>query len=144
MRQHRFRVLFQEVSGFITLIFPGSGYILKALEGEGPLTAEDLKSRMDYLKKKCAEISDQITEQERLLAQAESKDAQASAQLERLRGYAKVFENAAPAERRMIASALIERITVYPGYELDIQFRIGVDTLARLPEEDVAEESYFL
>jgi DNA invertase Pin-like site-specific DNA recombinase len=111
-----------------------SGYILKALEGEGPFTAEDLKSRMDYLKKKCAEISDQITEQKSLLTQAEHKSEKAAAQLEQLRGYAEVFEKATPEERRMIASALIERVAVYPGYELDVKFRVGIDSLAQLPE----------
>jgi len=49
-----------------------------------------------------------------------------------------VFGNATPAERRMIASALIERVTVHPGYELDIQFRVGIDSLAQLPEGEAS------
>jgi len=50
-----------------------------------------------------------------------------------------VFENATPAEHCMIASTLIERVTVYPSYELDIQFRVGIDSLAQLPEEETGE-----
>ena len=38
----------------------------------------------------------------------------------------------------MIASALIERVTVHPGYELDIQFRVGIDSLAQLPEGEAS------
>lgn len=110
-----------------------SGYIVKALEGEGPFSAEDLKGRMDFLKEKCEENSAQIAEQKSLLSQAEHKKEVAATQLEQLRGYADAFENATPAERRMIASALIERVTVYPGYELEIQFRVGIDSLAQLP-----------
>jgi len=59
--------------------------------------------------------------------------------LKQLREYVEVFENATPAEHCMIASTLIERVTVYPSYELDIQFRVGIDSLAQLPEEETGE-----
>jgi predicted cupin superfamily sugar epimerase len=35
-------------------------------------------------------------------------------------------------------SDLIECATVYPGYEPDIQFRDGIDSLAQLPESEKA------
>lgn len=58
--------------------------------------------------------------------QAEHKKEVTAAQLKQLWGYAEAFENATPAERRVIASALMEGVTVYPGYEPEIQFRGGV------------------
>lgn len=84
---------------------------------------------MDTLKGNCAQLSTRLEAQKQLLTDAESRNKAAARQMEQLRGYAAVFENATASDRRLIASALIECVRVHPGYRLEIQFRIGLDCL---------------
>ena len=44
------------------------------------------------------------------------------------------YQNATVEEKRRIVSALIERVTVSRGYEIHIQFRVGLDVLNNLDD----------
>lgn len=104
-------------------------YILSALEGNGPFTAEDLKGRMDTLQEECSTLSEQMAKQRELLENSENRERLITQQFELLKNYAEVYEGASIEEKRKIISALVERVEVSRGYHIQIQFRIGADLL---------------
>lgn len=91
------------------------------------------KKTHGFSQEKCEKNAAQAAEQKSLLCQAGHKNEVAAAQLEQLRGYAEAFERGTLAKCWIIASAFIEHVTVYSGFELEIQFRVGIDSLVRLP-----------
>lgn len=109
-----------------------SGHIADALEGNGPFTAEDLKERMDELKTMVEEFSQQMEAQKALLKETQLRQESVAEHFQQLKGYAQVYQDATMEEKRRIVSALIERVTVSRGYEIQIQFRVGLDVLNNL------------
>ena len=113
-----------------------SRHIADALEGSGPFTAEDLKERMDELKAMAEEFSQQMETQKALLQEAQLRQEAAAEQFQQLKGYAQVYRNATTEEKRRIVSALVERVTVSRGYDIHIQFRVGLDVLKDVEETE--------
>ncbi len=101
----------------------------EALEGKGPFSAEDLKEQMDLLKDECERIAQQMDEQRMLLCKKECQERSIAQQFAMLKDYAMIYENADMEEKRLIVAALIEKVLVSRGYEIEIHFRIGIDLL---------------
>ena len=109
-------------------------HIGAALDGQGPFTAEELKEQMDTLQGECNQISAQMEQQKQLLSDSENREKMVAQQFELLKGYAEVYEGATFEEKRKIVSALIERVEVSRGYQVKIQFRVGLDLLEDLQQ----------
>ena len=80
----------------------------------------------DYLKKR--------RQQELNAAQVKLRQEAVAEHFQQLKGYAQVYQDATTEEKRRIVSALIERVTVSRGYEIHIQFRVGLDVLNNLDD----------
>ena len=106
------------------------------LDGKGPLTAEDLKEQLDALKERCAEITEQMNEQRKLLDASEKHMERVAAQINELKGYAEIYDNAGIEDKRRITSAIIERVEISRGYgyNINIKLRVGLDLLEELKE----------
>lgn len=107
-------------------------HIVSALEGNGPFSADDLKERMDYLKEEAEILSHQMEEQRKILENIQQKEENISQQIKLLKGYAPLFREGTIEEKRRIISALIEKVSISRGYDIHIQYRIGVDLLENL------------
>ena len=104
------------------------------LDGKGPLTAEDLKEQLDALKERCAEISEQMNEQRKLLDASEKHMERVATQINELKGYAEIYDDAGIEDKRRITSAIIERVEISRGYNINIKLRVGLDLLEELKE----------
>lgn len=109
-----------------------AGHITAALEGSSPFTAEDLKERMDDLKAEAERLSQQMEAQKTLLQETQKKEDAIAEQFNQLKGYSQVYRSASMEEKRRIVSALVERVTVARGYDMEIKFRVGLDVLDNL------------
>ena len=89
---------------------------------------------MDALQEECNQISVQMEKQKQLLSDSENREKLVAQQFELLKGYAEVYEGATFEEKRKIVSALIERVEVSRGYQVKIQFRVGLDLLEDLQQ----------
>lgn len=74
-------------------------------------------------------------EQKALLQQTQQKEKAVAESFRQLQGYAQAYRSADFEEKRRIVSALIERVTVSRGYEIQIQFRVGLDVLKEIEDE---------
>ena len=110
------------------------GYMADVLDGKGPLTAEDLKEQLDALKERCAEITEQMNEQRKLLDASEKHMERVVTQINELKGYAEIYDNAGIEDKRRITSAIIERVEISRGYHINIKLRVGLDLLEELKE----------
>ena len=111
-----------------------SSHMVDVLEGKSPFTAEDLKERMDEAKAMAEEFAQQMEAQKTLLRETQLRQEAVAEHFQQLKGYAQVYQNATMEEKRRIVSALIERVTVSRGYEIHIQFRVGLDVLNNLDD----------
>ncbi len=109
-------------------------YMADVLDGKGPLTAEDLKEQLDTLKNRCAEITEQMNEQRKLLDASEKHMERVATQINELKGYAEMYDNAGIEDKRRITSAIIERVEISRGYNINIKLRVGLDLLEELKE----------
>lgn len=110
------------------------GYMADVLDGKCPLTAEDLKEQLDALKERCAEISEQMNEQRKLLDASEKHMERVATQINELKGYAEIYDDAGIEDKRRITSAIIERVEISRGYNINIKLRVGLDLLEELKE----------
>ena len=111
-----------------------SSHMVDVLEGKSPFTAEDLKERMDEAKAMAEEFAQQMEAQKVLLRETQLRQEAVEEHFQQLKGYAQVYQDATMEEKRRIVSALIERVTVSRGYEIHIQFRVGLDVLNNLDD----------
>lgn len=109
-----------------------SCHIADALDGKGPFSSEDLKERIDVLKEEGQRLSQQMELQKELLEKTERKEKAIEQQFQQLKSYAEIYHNATMEEKRRVVSALIERVTITRGYQIQIQFRVGLDLLKEL------------
>lgn len=107
-------------------------HIANALDGKGPFSPEDLKERIDTLKEEGQRLSQQMELQKELLEKTEKKEKAIEQQFQQLKSYAEIYHNATMEEKRRVVSALIERVTISRGYQIQIQFRVGLDLLENL------------
>lgn len=98
----------------------------------GENTAEDLKERKDEVKVMAEKFAQQMEAQKMLLRETQLRQEVVAEHFQQLKGYAQVYQNATMEEKRRIVLALIERVTVSQGYEIHIQFRVGLDVLNNL------------
>lgn len=111
-----------------------SSHMVDVLEGKNPFTAEDLKERMDEAKAMAEEFAQQMEAQKTLLRETQLRQETVAEHFQQLKGYAQVYQNATMEEKRRIVSALIERVTISRGYDIHIQFRVGLDVLNNLDD----------
>lgn len=95
----------------------------------GENTAEALKERKDEVKAMAEEFAQQMEAQKTLLRETQLRQEVVAEHFQQFKGNAQVYQNATMEEKRRIVSALIERVTVFQGYEIHIQFRVGLDVL---------------
>ena len=91
-----------------------------------------MKERLDTLKEDGQRLSQQMELQKELLEKTEKKEKAIEQQFQQLKSYAEIYHNATMEEKRRVVSALIERVTISRGYQIQIQFRVGLDLLENL------------
>lgn len=101
--------------------------IVNALSGESKFTAEQLseaiaitKNQRDTHEENLGLLNQQIADIENVRSHMDNKYDQVVT-------WASIFEKADIAEQRMIVAQLIEKVTVYKGYEVNIKFNIDVN-----------------
>lgn len=101
------------------------GLMLDSLDGKCVFTPEQVKSRMDSVQEAMTSLSANIESLEARLHDSEQLANELAAQHKQLLSWAKMFDNATPAERKLIASHLIRAVTLTRGYGIQIDFNIS-------------------
>lgn len=101
------------------------GLMLDSLDGKCVFTPEQVKSRMDSVQEAMTSLSANIESLESRLHDSEQIAKELTAQHKQLLSWAEMFDNATPAERKLIASHLIRAVTLTRGYGIQIDFNIS-------------------
>ena len=101
------------------------GLMLDSLDGKCPFTPEQVKSRLDSVKEAMTSLSANIESLEARLADSDRLTQELKDQHQQLLSWAEMFDNATPAERKLIASHLIKAVTLTRGYGIQIDFNIS-------------------
>ena len=101
------------------------GLMLDSLDGKCPFTPEQVKSRLDSVKEAMTSLSVNIESLESRLADSDRLTQELKEQHQQLLSWAEMFDNATPAERKLIASHLIRAVTLTRGYGIQIDFNIS-------------------
>lgn len=101
------------------------GLMLDSLDGKCVFTPEQVKSRMDSVQEAMTSLSANIESLESRLHDSEQIAKELAAQHKQLLSWAEMFDNATPAERKLIASHLIRAVTLTRGYGIQIDFNIS-------------------
>ena len=101
------------------------GLMLDSLDGKCVFTPEQVKSRMDSVQEAMTSLSTNIESLEARLHDSEQIANELAAQHKQLLSWAEMFDNATPAERKLIASHLIRAVTLTRGYGIQIDFNIS-------------------
>ena len=101
------------------------GLMLDSLDGKCVFTPEQVKSRMDSVQEAMTSLSANIEFLESRLYDSEQIAKELAAQHKQLLSWAEMFDNATPAERKLIASHLIRAVTLTRGYGIQIDFNIS-------------------
>ena len=104
-------------------------HMLSALNGKGPFTADDLQDRMDFLQTECEDIVSQMEMLKGAMEECTRREKLTKAQFELQKDYAAIYDGADIQQKREIVSAIIEKVLVGRGYDIQISFRIGTDIL---------------
>ena len=99
--------------------------MLDSLDGKCVFTPEQVKSRMDSVQEAMTSLSANIESLEARLYDSEQIAKELAAQHKQLLSWAEMFDNATPAERKLIASHLIRAVTLTRGYGIQIDFNIS-------------------
>ena len=101
------------------------GLMLDSLDGKCPFTPEQVKSRLDSVKDAMTALTASIESLETRLADSDRLTQELKEQHQQLLSWAEMFDNATPAERKLIASHLIRAVTLTRGYGIQIDFNIS-------------------
>ena len=101
------------------------GLMLDSLDGKCVFTPEQVKSRMDSVQDAMTSLSANIESLEARLHDSEQIAKELKEQHQQLLSWAEMFDNASPAERKLIASHLIRAVTLTRGYGIQIDFNIS-------------------
>lgn len=101
------------------------GLMLDSLDGKCPFTPEQVKSRLDSVKEAMTSLTASIESLEARLAGSDRLTQELKEQHQQLLSWAEMFDNATPAERKLIASHLIRAVTLTRGYGIQIDFNIS-------------------
>lgn len=101
------------------------GLMLDSLDGKCPFTPEQVKSRLDSVKEAMTSLTASIESLEARLADSDRLTQELKEQHQQLLSWAEMFDNATPAERKLIASHLIRGVTLTRGYGIQIDFNIS-------------------
>lgn len=101
------------------------GLMLDSLDGKCPFTPEQVKSRLDSVKEAMTSLTASIESLEARLADSDRLTKELKEQHQQLLSWAEMFDNATPAERKLIASHLIRAVTLTRGYGIQIDFNIS-------------------
>ena len=101
------------------------GLMLDSLDGKCPFTPEQVKSRLDSVKEAMTSLTASIESLEARLADSDRLTQELKEQHQQLLSWAEMFDNATPAERKLIASHLIKAVTLTRGYGIQIDFNIS-------------------
>ena len=99
--------------------------MLDSLDGKCVFTPEQVKSRMDSVQDAMTSLSANIESLEARLHDSEQIAKELKEQHQQLLSWAEMFDNASPAERKLIASHLIRAVTLTRSYGIQIDFNIS-------------------
>lgn len=104
-----------------------AGEIVNALAGQSAFSPETLNAAIEAEKQKCAQLRVSIAALEQELTASETQSTQMAQQYDDLLDWAKAFDTASMSAKKMIASHMIDRVTVYRGYSLKIKLNLSVE-----------------
>ena len=111
--------------------------ILKSLTGEARFDVDLLQSLLDDNQEAIKVSEGIIAYYQREKEQEETRLQYLSTQIQSIRDWAKVFDDAETDEKRMILSKIIERIEVDHNYDLTIHFYVTMEDFQ--PTEEYGE-----
>lgn len=102
--------------------------VVKALSGKSVFTPEQLSGAISMSQDKYNSLKASLDNISKELENIESSHAKMSCQYEKIQGWQEIFDNADTDVKRMIIAQLIQKVTVYRDYELDIDFNIDIES----------------
>lgn len=104
-----------------------AGEIVNALAGQSAFSPEILNTALETEKQKCAQLRISIATLEQELAASEVQGVQKAQQYDDPLDWAKAFDTTSMSAKKMIASHMIDRVTVFRGYRLEIKLNLSVE-----------------
>ncbi len=99
--------------------------MLDSIEGTCVFTPEQVKKRMDATQQKIDDLTDQIHKLQEQISEANTLADELLKQHQRILSWADLYDDAAPEEKRMIASYVIKAVTLSKGYNIQVEFNIS-------------------
>lgn len=103
------------------------GEVVKAIQGKSSFPREILSELLESARAKMTEANEALTSLYAEQAESESKIGQIKADYRRILKWSEMFDSSDMAVKKMIAGYIIERVYVYDGYRLRIEFNMNFE-----------------
>ena len=107
------------------------GEVVKAIRGEGSFSKELLSVLIAESEAKCRELQEKLEAAQAAYDEGKDVMASLSAQYDEIISWSELYDTASTAAKKMIVSALIERVDVYRGYKLHVEFTIDFEQFCK-------------
>lgn len=100
--------------------------IVKAVQGKSAMPVDILSELAQAARDKSLEASERLSAAQKEMAEEEKRVQRIKTDYQKLLHWSKVFDESDPPTRKMIAGHVINRVIVYSGYRLHIEFNLTV------------------
>ena len=101
--------------------------VLKAIQGKSALPQDVLSEMLEDVRQKVLSTSERITSLTAELENENSKIEEMKAEYNRIISWSEIFDDSSTEVKKMICSYIINKVTVYQDYKIQIEFSISVE-----------------
>ena len=118
--------------------------VVRSIQGESVYSKEMLAGLVNEVDAKVKELEAVLKEAEREVEEKESLIKELCDSYDEIMSWSELYDSASIEQKKMIVNAMITRIDVFNGYELNVEFNFNIQQFFEGIAEESEEESLII